>query len=105
MLALQGPRLPAKGPFDAQKFPPIGLGVAVFLVVDVAWADPAVGAADGDVLVAQEGCRAVEVLHIILGVHPVQLASTFPPVIVVAADYEFFYPAGPVSGPGLPGPP
>ena len=94
VLALQGLGF-LQGPFDAQKFPPIGLGVAVFLVVDVARADPAVGAADGDVLVAQDGCRAVEVLHIILGVHPVQLAGTFPPVIVVAADYDFFTRQGP----------
>ena len=84
-----------QSPFDAQEFPPVGFGVAVFLVVDVAWADPAMGAADGDVLVSQDGCRAVEVLHIILGVHPVQLASTFPPVIVVAADYDFFTRQGP----------
>ena len=28
-------------------------------------------------------------------VHPVQLAGTFPPVIVVAADYDFFTRQGP----------
>ena len=63
--------------------------------MDIAGADPAMSAADGDFLVAQDSCRAVEVLYLIFGVHAVQLTGTFPPVVMVAADHDFPARQGP----------
>ena len=77
-----------QGALDAQELAAVGLGIPIFLVVDVAGADPAVGAADGDAPFVKGDCRAVEVLHVVFSIHAVELASAFPPEVVVAADDE-----------------
>ena len=76
-------------PFDAKQFTAVRFGIPFFLVMEVARADPAVGAAD-DRAIVEDGCRAVEVVHIIFGIHAVQFSGTGPPVVVVAADNDFF---------------
>ena len=84
-----------QGPLDAQELAAVGLGVPFFLVVDVAGADPAVSAANGDAPFVEGDCRAVEVLHVVFGVHAVELAGAFPPEVVVAADDELPSRQGP----------
>lgn len=75
-------------PFDAQQFAAVRLGIPFFLVMDVARADPAVSAAD-DRAVVEDGRRAVEIVHVIFGIHAVQFSRTGPPVVMVAADDDF----------------